>query len=108
MSNKQNRLYTKKTLKENLTKHRPHAEIVCNNQTRKFRRRLYNLKSSRNRGAITFWRKGQLLEMARRRRGLHVAPDIRLTVISLWQSPWITTNVDKLLALYKTRTQSNK
>ena len=107
MSNKQNRLYTKKTLKENLTKHRPHAEIVCNNQTRKFGRRLYNLKSSRNRGAITFWRKGQLLEMARRRRsrlcGLHViAPD------NPHQSSQISINLDKSPELHKTRTQSNK
>ena len=54
MSNKQNRLY-KKTLKENLTKDRSHAEIVYNyNHTRDNSDGLYNLKSSRNRGAITF------------------------------------------------------
>jgi len=60
MSNKQNRLY-KKTLKENLTKDRSHAEIVYNyNHTRDNSDGLYNLKSSRNRGAITFWRTAHL------------------------------------------------
>jgi len=44
----------KKPPKENLTKDRPHAEIVCNNQTRDNSDGIYNLKSSRNRGAITF------------------------------------------------------
>jgi len=98
MSNKQNRLYTKKKqLKENLTKDRPHAEIVCNNQTRDNLDGRYNLKSSRNRGAITFWRTGQLLGMARRRRsrlcGLHVAPDIRLTESQVSDSSVQTTKV---------------